>query len=60
MRDGKKQGVGSMLLELGKRKSTDHWERVEFRTHGCLQKNGAAEKECKDEDGLRGRWGQSY
>ena len=42
-----------MLLELGKRKSADHLtlckRRVIF-TLGCLQKNGAAEKECKGEE----------
>ena len=57
MRDGKKQGVGSMLLELGKRKIACHLtlcERMVFLTLGCLWRNGAAE-EYKGEDGLRSR-----
>ena len=47
-----------MLLVLGRRKSADHLtlcERMVFRTTGCLQKNGAAEKECKGEEDLRDR-----
>ena len=47
-----------MFLELGKRKSADHFilrERLIFTTLGCLQKNGAAEKECKGEEDMRGK-----
>ena len=53
---GRSGEFGPKLLELGKRKSADHLtlcERTVFRTPGCLQKNGAAEKECKGEEGLR-------
>ena len=47
-----------MLLELGKRKSADHltlYKKRVFLTLGCLQKNGAAEKECKGKEALRDR-----
>ena len=39
-----------------KRRSADHFVRKgRILTPGCLQKNGAAEKECKGEEDLRGR-----
>ena len=52
-----------MLLELGTRNSADHLilcEMMVFRTLGGQQKNAGAERQCKGEEGLKGRYGQNH